>query len=318
MKEQAIRMKIRNTIFNIPIFCIMLTVVLFQCAKQSSGQSAKPNIGSTVTDQSQHSIVNNKQSKFIVALDSARLQLQSLKDSIIKYQSQLKSVSDDRIRDSLFIHFRSIYLSYQPYCDSFLTRDSVESYLFSNDSFVTIANAVFNKFGYSVQSTEGFWYIDAEFNYLFNTFNKFISQAMKDFLLYRSTEQEEGFSEDAGLLIPFDSVGSRAVKWEAFLTKYPSFILKSEVIDWYSTCVSTYLTGMDNSSVFSDGGSLDTSVKLSYEQFVTTYGDSKTGSLVKKWYDFLATKDFKQSSDIDSFLNANGTKSMWAVQPPTR
>ncbi len=309
------------------VFFASIIAIQPGCAKHSNDKSIK----SETTDTNQRQLAPPRDtaqkqpttpsgvSKFYLALNNTNFKLKPIIDSLLLIQSRMQSLHDDRSKDSLFVIYRNMHQKYQAtVCDSFLSGDSVQSYLFSNDTLIGKADSVLKKYGYSLLSTEGMWYIDEESQFMFNHFNKFISEAMKEYLSNRTKEQKEGFSEDAGLLIPFDSVGNRAVTWEIFLSKFPAFILKDEILEWYSTYVRTYLTGMDNSNAFTFNGALEPEVKKSYEQFISKHADTKTGDLVKRWYSFLEARKFKQTTDIDSFLKANDTKSMWATQPPTR
>src|SRR5205814_430083 len=47
-----------------------------------------------------------------------------------------------------------------------------------------------------------------------------------------------------------------------------------------TTRISTYLTGMDNSRVFSDSGTLEPEVRTSYEHLAAQYPQTRTAQLV--------------------------------------
>jgi hypothetical protein len=258
-------------------------------------------------------------SKFDRAVAYLSGQLSSLNDSLLRYKNVIATAKEERSKDSLFCLFRKLHRDMRASaCDSFCSMDSVQSAMYGNDTIPRKIDALLRKYGFGLFQSEGMWYIDEEVRFHSQMFDGSLSSAMKEFMSIRAKEQAEGFSEDAELTIPIDSVGHRAITWEKFIEKYPSFFLLDEAKEWYSIYRNTYLTGMSNSSSFTMEGDLEPGVKNSYEKILKEFPETKTGTLVKEWYHFLSVNNFKSNSAVDSFLRANDSKSMINIQPPTR
>jgi hypothetical protein len=150
-------------------------------------------------------------------------------------------------------------------------------------------------------------------------FERYLSPAMRNFLAIRRAEEDEGYSEDAGLLISWDQLAERIARWERFLDANPGFQLAGEGRYRYDNYLAVYLTGMDNSRVFEyPRETLDPRVRASYERFLTRHAESGTARIVRGYLDVLGRNGWRAEPDVVAFLKANGIHSMIGQQPPTR
>ncbi|HVI44111.1 MAG TPA: hypothetical protein VM802_04560 [Chitinophaga sp.] len=138
--------------------------------------------------------------------------------------------------------------------------------------------------GYSILRTVPDFYTGLFKNSLPADHNKYLQlKADEDTVLY---------SADAGLVIPFNLIGKRALNWEKFLDTYPGstfFISARELFEGYCT---DYLFGEDNTPSF-DNESLNSLLpenKEEYLSFIQQHGDTKTGNIVKQFMSRLGTE----------------------------
>jgi hypothetical protein len=174
-------------------------------------------------------------------------------------------------------------------------------------------------FGAGLFMTEGMFYVDVEPDYFLGIFGKQVSKGLNDYLIQRKQELTEGFSEDAGLMITFDQVYERVLKWEKLITENPNFIMVDNSHQFYETYLETLLTGMDNSRVFDfENEKLIPAVKKLYESVIMSGPNTKSTEIIKGYYNLLAESDFKYSTKVDEYLKKNGLNSMLGVQPHSR
>lgn len=172
--------------------------------------------------------------------------------------------------------------------------------------------------GLAVLSSEGMSYVAEDAGYLYSTFASFLSPAYGRFLAIRQKEMREGFTEDAGLRVPFRTLGERVVTWEAFLRQYPAFVAREQAAHYRSLYLATFLTGIDNSRVFGMDGKVEPEVRRAWRHVMKTWPNTATGRLVAEYHRVLERSGFRRTRQSERFLKARGIRSMLGVQPPTR
>ncbi|MCH8328401.1 MAG: hypothetical protein IID15_07775 [Candidatus Marinimicrobia bacterium] len=97
--------------------------------------------------------------------------------------------------------------------------------------------------GLQLYSFGRIYYIDQQPRFLLQAFGSSVSAAMQDFLALRADEIRVGFSDHDSLVISFEQVAERTMKWERHLLKYPRAMIYSRSHFYYVTYLSTLLTG---------------------------------------------------------------------------
>jgi hypothetical protein len=173
--------------------------------------------------------------------------------------------------------------------------------------------------GCDLYQSEGFFYIDQRPEYFQSIFGEDASSEMKEYLTIRRKELEEGFSEDAGLLISFEQVYDRVITWEKFLSQNPDFILNEEIKGALSMYLSTLMTGMDNTPAFDmETGKLLPELQFIYSKAIQKNDNRNSTKILRKYFDYLKANGFVQPLDMNAFLDSIGYYSMMGVQPPPR
>ena len=231
------------------------------------------------------------------------------------------SAAVPEIKDSAFIEFRSFYYDViNNYYETLLNNQELVNKLNdqkNDDPQVQQLKIALNQNGLRLSKTEGGYYIDEKPDYLYNNFNNFVSRDINEFLLIRSKELEEGFSEDAKLLISFKLLGDRIIAWENYLDKYPSSPLSAEAKFSYHLYLNTFITGLDNSPVANEDILLP-EMKNVYLDYINRNNNSESGKIVEKFYTIISNNNFHLSSAPDDFYNENQIESMKGMEPPTR
>lgn len=158
--------------------------------------------------------------------------------------------------------------------------------------------------GFILTVSEGEFYFTENPDFLYNRFSKYLSESLRVFLNLRRQETAEGFAEDAGLQIPFPKVGERIINWEMYLDKFPDSPIRELANYHYQLYLGTFLFGMDNSKVF-ERKRLKPEVRKVYENFYQRFAETKSGNLIKRYYQVLSSNDFKYTKAVENFLRNN-------------
>lgn len=226
------------------------------------------------------------------------------KDSTYLYFLQAFYGTVNNLTDSLSIKFPETMKKLEEGKEDIQTRN-LEEYL--------------SLFGTGIFMTEGMFYLDVDPDYFLSIFDKQVSNGLNAYLIQRKQELIEGFSEDAGLIISFDKVYDRVLKWEKIVTENPNFLMVDDSQQYYKTYLETMLTGMDNSRVFDfEDERLTPEVKKLYESVIKSGPNTKSTEIIKGYYNLLADNDFKYSDKVDDYLKKNGLSSMLGIQPHSR
>lgn len=236
--------------------------------------------------------------------------ISSVKDASAQVVA-LAQGQDDACREQLIYRFRGHFYNSLAAQDDRLDLSSL------GEREAAELNQQLASAGWRLASSEGFYYVAELPGWSEAVLGSVLPPSYKKYFELRTREMKLGFSEDAGLLIPWDELRVRIVTWEDFLAQYPEFPEKSSIQEYIDIYVRVYLTGMDNSRAFGfEDQRLEAEVQKSYETFIRENSKSVYYPLISEYYGFLKKNDFVQPADLDEFLANKGYKSYLATQPP--
>lgn len=284
---------------------ILLGIVFTLKLKQNNRFDSTANIKSNLTiyKDSLAKLADNKPESIIKG-----------KDAYFKYFSLKDKVED---RDYAFKYFLSFYKSVIDKINQanqeLSTNDTLNQGLFDNNGvlnnkLLTKRENYYKAYGLQVKSEAAEYYLDSDYNFLIQTFSKYLSAAWQEYLIFLMKESKEGFTYDAELTIPWDKMRERIIFLESFLNKYPNFTNRDEIQTSINQYLYFYLVGVDNSPIsaatLSNGdNSLYPEVKKSYETFIRVNKDSKYRPIVLEYYELLKNYNFKVQDYIYKFIN---------------
>lgn len=212
-------------------------------------------------------------------------------------------VADTLTRDSMFVVFNDFYnnvaANYPENNESFSTQLSKSS----SENGLNQINTHLASYGILLKSSEGISYIEPRLEFLSENYGSGLSLAYREYLTLCIKEQQAPFAEDGLILIPVDSIVSRILVWENFVSKYPDFIAIRMAQDQYTQYLGAFLTGMENSRVFdSETNHLDDKAKLGFESFVAKNPGRVSSGIVRAYLDLLESTRFNYTEKVDSFL----------------
>jgi hypothetical protein len=248
---------------------------------------------------------------------------ESVSKAVDYFKSHFDSQKPETVRDDAFQAFRSFYYAaLEAYGDVFGSNDRLQRVLAQEKASAgKEAREIRSRLarnGMAILMSEGTYYIGEDSEFLTERFTRCVSQAFDEFLKLRKKELKEGFSEDAGLRISWDSLGDRIASWDGYLSKFPKSVMKNQADYFRRLYLSTFFTGMDNSRVFDSKGVLEPEVKKAYASYIKKYPHSESAALIGRYMQILAKNKGRSSKEAEQFLKEHKIGSMLGVQPPTQ
>jgi hypothetical protein len=259
--------------------------------------------------------------KYLSGLD--RKDPESVSKAMDYFKSHFDSTRPEAVRDDAFQAFRAFYYGViEAYGDAFGKDERIQKVLSQQGASaikeMKELKSRLSRNGMAVLTTEGMYCIGEDSEFLARSFVNCVSAAFDEFLKIRQKELKEGFSEDAGLRISWESLADRIAVWDAYLSKFPGGVMKKQGDYYRKLYIAAFFTGMDNSRVFDTKGVLTPEVKKAYSYFLRKYPSSESSPLVKKYTQILEKNKNKSSKEGEKFLKENKINTMLGIQPPTQ
>ena len=199
------------------------------------------------------------------------------------------------------IHFKDTSIIY----DSLLTG-SLKTHYQLSDKLKRYAQKL-KVNGFKVYMSEGDSDIGWDLDFVAKWFYRYVSPVMKEYLIQLNKEDNQGFSEDAGLTIIPRQFVDRTVWWEKFTVKHPGSVVYNEAEKNWKEYLGTLLYGMENSPVISyDQRSIRNYYKDAYAYLNYSYPATKTNKIVDPYFKLLLQKDTEEANKLLKLYQKKG------------
>jgi len=144
------------------------------------------------------------------------------------------------------------------------------------------AQNALNKDGFKFGTSEGTVYIEQDRSYVTKNLLTMFSAPMQAYLLQIEKENNEGFMDDAAIVISPRVHVERIIWYEKFIAENPDFVLLKNCKDYKKAYFTYLLTGIDNTALYDneDEMTLAPYFVQAYKYLLKTYPDSETATLV--------------------------------------
>ena len=172
-----------------------------------------------------------------------------------------------------------------------------------------------NNNGLMIQMSEGTIYLDSSPDYFYTIFKSRVSESLERFIEIRKNEQQEGFSEDGGMLITFEELGKRVRRWEDYIVKYPNAFYIEDAKYYYNSYLATFLIGMDNTRVYSlEDNVYIPEIREIYKDYYKKNSSQESAEIVRKYYNLIESNGFQYNSNVQSFIERQNLDSYQGKQ----
>jgi hypothetical protein len=132
-----------------------------------------------------------------------------------------------------------------------------------------------------------------------------------------AAEEPQRIGDDASLLISWDDLGRRLVRWEDFVRRHPALPeVQDEVIPHVKNLIALYLFGSTNTPAYDTRIEeapgrpplrIDPALKTSYERFLVEHRDSSYWRLIDGIVTRLSRSGGVPNGELSDFLAAELT-----------
>jgi len=305
------------------LFCLLLLSILSAC----SGSDTTVN----KTEKEQKKEVAAEQWKdlvgeykvFVKELNPNKAESATI--AMKKYQELFKD-SDVQTCDTAFVVFHDFYEGLAGGLNDFVSTDKIlqETEYMGYDengrelplpkAFKKLENQL-SIHGYRLEFPEGMITIGYDRSFIAKYFYDFVSPEMKQFLTRLDHDNNEGFGEDAAIMIDEDEFVDRLIWWENFTKEHNDFILSERVKETKIQLFTFFLIGMDNTPCYYQFSEEDGVVAISepneyflkmYEMLLKKYPKSESAKLVKPYFEALKKLDAKELERLKAKYTEQG------------
>ncbi|NOT75749.1 MAG: hypothetical protein HOP08_12555 [Cyclobacteriaceae bacterium] len=300
-----------------PYLLIFAMIILVSCQKKS--QDAESEFSEASTDTT--AIVDDSQFFNDEPEEEVALENYSFRDpNLADYQQYLESLDKSKVEnvadatrkfnelfasrskamcDSAYYLFEKFYSgvddkineqSYDGFDSLFLGSSNGEKIKLSKR--ITDFDNKYRSNGFQPAWTEGIVYLTKDREYVKQNFYQQLTPLMIEYLDQLNKENQQGFQEDGGIIIEYNTLVDRTVWWERFNKNNPTFIFKQTPSDKQKIYTWTLITGADNTPIFqSPNGGFSEDFKGAYDYMFVKYPDSETATLLRPYYSYLVRWD---------------------------
>ncbi|MDB5191593.1 MAG: hypothetical protein JWQ96_1156 [Segetibacter sp.] len=275
------------------LFAVFFLLLIFSCKQKNKKET---NIAATknslVTDHSYPKYVS-----FLSSLDSTNPE--SAGRAAREFNELFKG-ADKNKADSAFVLFENFNASVEKNLNEALLKDTTNYAPYAGNSSEASPKsgkaAAFveklRKNGYIIDLVEGSAYTRRDYNFLPAYIYPNVSTVMQQYLEQVRKEANEGFIDDAGLIIKPVDLAKRILFWEDFLAANPSFIYAGSIKESQRSFVTFLLEGIDNTPLLEYGSTkLNLDFKEAFEYVLKEAPQSNLANLVRPYYAALQAKN---------------------------
>ncbi|MEM6724199.1 MAG: SH3 domain-containing protein [Bacteroidota bacterium] len=157
--------------------------------------------------------------------------------------------------------------------------------------------------GFLIRVSEGMPYIEASPKYLLDNLKNYISPAMSTYQTQFTQESEQGFLEDAGLVIPLPTLANRIYWKENFLRENPDFIYRKEIEALQKEELAILLLGIDNTPAFdfeTERYSADRKDLLAF--LLQEHPDGRISQSIQDFLNLLEKENGQETESLQQFV----------------
>ncbi len=114
-------------------------------------------------------------------------------------------------------------------------------------------------------------------------YKSYLSPAMRAYLELMAIESDNEAVADGSIIVPWEQLGERALKAEAYLIAYPTSPRYDRVKVVFSVHLMRFFIGASNSFPFASGRDLEPEAKEAFDDMIASHGNTFTGKLTNEY-----------------------------------
>ncbi|TCO78038.1 hypothetical protein [Marinisporobacter balticus] len=288
------------------LLVVILTVaIIFSgCTTQESEQNEKESQESTPVVKEDPQITNEQAEK--IMLEYNELLTKGKPYEVLELMDQSIGKLSEEDANEMILELEKVQKQYMAeYTDALFENDyEKQSQLhkifgskFNKDKVESIEDENLKslvveilKGGYQFVSLEGDFYPTINYQYL-KRYIPYLSNDLKDYIDLAAIESTELTFSDGAVAISWDALANRALKAEAYLSKYPEGAMRKEVGELYTMYIGAYINPMYDFETHK----LDNTFIDSYKKLISQGEGTVTAEITKEYLIFIEKNDYAES-----------------------
>lgn len=214
-------------------------------------------------------------------------------------------------------HLQELFVKYIFACADIQTSLMEEAYgtaLTTNDpqlmeqqlDSLNRAMSQLRQYGIMMYTSEGGITTDVMPIFIAEAFWKYMTPLERTIATLSELEVETPSLNDASINISYEEIAQRLKMCDDMLAQYPDEPLTPQIIACQKYYLAILLAGVDNSPVFDwNTRTLMPQIRQIVELYITEYPDAASTPTLQQFMALAAASNFKQSADIDTFIEQN-------------
>lgn len=158
--------------------------------------------------------------------------------------------------------------------------------------------------GIWVSSAEGLMSLELHESVFYDSYGRFVTPAMRQYLEVRIVEQVAPSALDGAIAVPLDELARRLTTADRFLVEHPQAVARSPMVRQFRHYLIMFLAGLPNTPAFDSSGQLIASFRQHHEEYVARYGTANAGRIVAEYLHLMREHHFKDGAHVGDFLKS--------------
>lgn len=168
--------------------------------------------------------------------------------------------------------------------------------------------SLYRKSGIDVGSYEGSEYLKEDLDFLLDA-SSITAGTYREYVRFSLNECRKAFVDDGILMISWDDLRQRIIRWEQFANQHSHLPeTENDIRPQILRMVDIYLAGIDGSRILKSEDILIDDLRKSYETFLKENTSSAYYDKIRNVYSIWDKNQFKISKDLVTYLQENGNE----------
>lgn len=152
--------------------------------------------------------------------------------------------------------------------------------------------------GFSLGMEEGNAYLRSSWALAAPHFLKSVSEPTKELLIQNTKEEEEGFQDDAALVITPVQLARRTIWWERYIDRYPHYAFVEAARTNYNSLLNILVEGMDNTPIVRNDSVITDYYRSAYTFIRDSFPNSRTNATIAPYWQAWRSLDTATIQEI--------------------
>ncbi len=207
----------------------------------------------------------------------------------------------DSVKDSLIAGLNARWGENRRSVSGYIESEEMYQRLSNDSLFVNQADSLLRTAALKLGFEEGMPYITGALGLRADLLTGF-SKTTHDWLKLTRRDAVTQWTNDAGIVVPLDTIAAWALDYELFEKTYPKTHLADLAKQQRMRFLNLLITGMDNTPAFWDNRHPDAEFLAQWKQFAEKERSTASGKYIGEWYALLKSEGFLWTRACETWI----------------